>query len=137
MPTWITGLAHDWWEAALGGHLVLVFGNWLTIIALSSLLIAWALWAGTRFAKGANRLANALKGASRVLGPTPGEAHLFAADYERVAAELDNWDVIGPAWRDWRATLITPSTAGAPIRSTLRPSDYLSLDLLRNCNIRP
>lgn len=137
MPAWITVLAHEWGEAMLAGDLVHVFGNWLTIGALSCVLIGWAAWAGARFARGTNRLAEALGGALKALDATPADARAFAAEYERIAAEFESWRVIGPAWRDWRATLVTPTTTAVPVRSTLRPSDYLSLDLLRNCGIQP
>ena len=114
-----------------------IFGNPLVIVAFAIGLVLWALIAALRLAAGVRRLNRALGVATERLERTPRQAAQFVSQYEATAAALQDAAVIGPAWRDWSATLITPSTANIPVRSTIRPSEYFSLNLLRACRINP
>lgn len=133
-------LEAQWGELAKAFHdsnLSGIAGNWLTISGLSLALIIWAVVAGYRLISGVRRFRGILSDFSLVLSATPSLSHEFTGSYEEVAAKLRRAPVIGPAWRDWAATLITPASISTPVRSTSRPERYFSLDLLRSCNINP
>ena len=108
--------AQTWWLAFSSHDFGGVFGNALTIAGFSTLLLTWGIWAGTRFVLATNRLTEAARSAQAILSETPAEAIPFAAQYEQVTTEFQDRRIIGPAWRDWRATLITPVVSNVPIR---------------------
>jgi hypothetical protein len=137
MVIWIVDHAVAVWIAMRSHDFAAAFGNPLSITVFSTLLLVWTATAGTRLTLGAGRLGRALTSATAKLTTTPARATQFAADYERIAEFFDAQTVISPAWRDWRATLITEVPAGGAVRSTVRPSDYISLELLRECGINP
>lgn len=123
--------------AVQSGHWAEVFGNALVISGFSSLILLWAGIASFRLHRGVNRLCRAADASTATLARTPARAREFAGSYEQVATDLQDAAVVGPAWRDWSATVITPETPGIPVRSTSRPNTYFSLDLLRYCRINP
>ncbi len=114
-----------------------LFGNWLVIGGLSIAILIWATIAAVRLRIGIKSLCRALDSATASLTATPRRAREFAASYEAIGGSLQDAKIVGPAWRDWSATVITPEAAGTPVRSTSRPYTYFSLDLLRYCRINP
>jgi hypothetical protein len=114
-----------------------LFGNWLVIGSLSIAILFWAMFSAVRLRVGVRRLRSVLDRSTARLSETPRQAHEFAAYYEAVAATLQDAQIVGPAWRDWSATLITSGTPATPVRSTNRPDSYFSLGLLRSCGINP
>ena len=137
MVQWVVELANAWAAAFTARDAAKLFGNWLTILGLSSCLTIWAIYAGWRLQRGTHQFRRASLSALTKLQDTPAAAQLFVASYERVRGELSEDTIIGPSWRDWVATLITPTVPGLPVRSTVRPSEFISLELLRNCGINP
>jgi hypothetical protein len=134
---WLVDHALALWSALLDRDFAAAFGSPLSVGTLSCCLVLWTVVAGARLRIGAGQLDRALRSARATLNTTPAQASRFASDYERIAAQFDAHSIIGPSWRDWRATLITPATAAGPVRSTIRPADYVSLELLRECRINP
>jgi hypothetical protein len=133
----LQGAFDAWIHAATTLDASAFFGNWITILILSCGLILWALTSARKLHRAALALRNAIDGATAGLRATPSEARAFVVHYERIATQLGEAPIIGPAWRDWRATLIVPDRAGVPVRSTVRPETYLTVDLLRDCGINP
>lgn len=119
------------------GNIAGLFGNWLVIGTFSLSLLLWAGTSAVRFRAGVERLCRALDRSYAVLAATPAKAREFVGSYEAVSMTLQTDGILGPAWRDWAATLITPIGPGIPIRSTSRPETYFSTELLRACRINP
>lgn len=136
---WLTRQALALSKASSSNHfdLAALFGNWLVIGGLSVLLLLWAAYSSARLRIGVQRLCRALDRCTAHLAATPATAREFAASYESISTSLQNAPILGPAWRDWSATLITPTGLGSPVRSTNRPDNYFSLGLLRACGINP
>lgn len=124
-------------SALEAGHWAELFGNWLVIGGLSFGILIWATIAAVRLRTGVSKLRRALDAATASLIATPRHAREFAGSYEAIGASLQDASIVGPAWRDWSATVITPEAVGMPVRSTSRPYTYFSLDLLRYCRINP
>jgi hypothetical protein len=135
--SWIDTHARAFEAALRAGHWAELFGNWLVIGGLSIAILLWATIAAFRMHVGVRRFCRAIDEARSGLAATPRRARDFAASYEAVSASLQDAPIVGPAWRDWSATVITPDAAGVPVRSTNRPYTYFSLDLLRYCRINP
>ena len=114
-----------------------IFGNWLVISGLSILLVVWAVWSAARLRWGVQQFRHVLDQFTVRFATTPSNASEFAGSYEAIAGDVRNAPIIGAAWRDWAATLITPVLPSTPIRSTSRPDVYFSLGLLRSCGINP
>lgn len=131
------------WFSAQADHLASasnfaeVFGNPLVILTICTLILAWAGVAAVRLRRGVELFKEALAQAYGRLEGTPAESVQFATIYEEVSGTLRSAAVLGPAWRDWAATLITPTEAGRPVRATIRPGEYFTLDLLRECRVNP
>jgi len=134
---WIANAADGWGAALIAGDFPKLFGNWLTIIGLSIVLIIWAVIAGRRLSDGVGRFSRAFLSALAQLKQTPAAAHAFASSYEKIKTDIGEDPIIGPVWRDWDATLITPTAPNLPVRSTVRPAEYLSIELLDNCGVNP
>jgi ABC-type transporter Mla subunit MlaD len=134
---WIVEQAHSWVSALVAHNWAELFGNWLTIIGISLALTIWALIAGWRLHRGIARLRGEIASAAATVAATPPEALRFATQYEATDATLRQQNLLGPAWRDWTATLITPAEPHRPVRATVRPGEYLSLDPLWECGISP
>jgi hypothetical protein len=135
--SWIEAQAQAFGLAVRAGHWAELFGNWLVIGGLSIAILLWAIIAAIRMHGGVRRFCRAIDDAKSGLAATPARAHEFAGSYEVVNASLQDAPIVGPAWRDWSATVITPDAAGTPVRSTNRPNTYFSLELLRYCRINP
>ena len=135
--SWISKQAADFHTAYQAGHWAELFGNWLVIGGLSVAILLWAVIAALRLRTGVRRFCRAIDQSTANLAGTPPKAREFARSYEAVAATLQDAAIVGPAWRDWSATVITPEVPGTPVRSTSRPNTYFSLDLLRYCRINP
>lgn len=134
---WLSAQAEALQSAYRAGNWAEVFGNEIVIGALSLALLFWATISGVRLGIGVQRFRHAIDGCSARLAETPQSARDFTTSYEAVATAFQNAPIVGPAWRDWSATLITPALSGVPIRSTNRPDAYFSLVLLRACGINP
>ena len=131
---WFAQQGSAWLAALRATEYARLFGNWLTIIALSTLLVAVALYFGLQFRHAVRTLRAALTRAAATMQDTPEAPDGFAPHYEAARAELGGMPIIGRAWRDWTGTLITEATS---VRATVRPNEYLSLELLRNCRVNP
>lgn len=135
--TWLSAQAGRLAAAATSGDAAAIYGNWLVIIVVCALIVMWAVIAGIRLRRGTNRFVIELDGARRQLEGTPADSAQFAGAYEAISAAFRVAGIVGPIWRDWDATLITPAEAGRPVRATIRPGSYFTLDLLRECGINP
>lgn len=135
--SWFNTHAQAFEAAFQAGHWAELFGNWLVIGGLSILILLWTAIAAYRMHAGVGRFCRAVDAARLTVARTPRTAREFAASYEAVSASLQDARIVGPAWRDWSATVITADTPGVPVRSTNRPGAYFSLDLLRYCRINP
>lgn len=135
--SWIEAQARAFWVAFQAGHWAELFGNWLVIGGFSIAILLWAVIAAIRMHGGVRRFCRAIDAARLGLAETPPLAREFAGSYEAVNTSLRDASIVGPAWRDWSATVITPDMPGTPVRSTNRPYTYFSLDLLRYCRINP
>ncbi len=135
--SWISVHAQSLVKAYEAGNWAALFGNWLVIGSLSIAILLWAVFSAAFLHAGVYRLRRAVGQSSIRLAATPANAREFAASYESVATALQDAPILGPAWRDWSATAITPDSAGMPVRSTSRPNTYFSLELLRHCRINP
>jgi hypothetical protein len=135
--SWVWEQAGALQDAYQQGHLAKLFGNWLVIGGLSLAIAFWAAVAAWRLNAGVRRFCRAIDDSTARLVSTPRKAREFAGSYESVAASLQDAAIVGLAWRDWSATVITPEAPGTPVRSTNRPNTYFSLDLLRYCRINP
>jgi len=124
-------------EAYIEGDWPALIGNWIVISVVCSMIVVWGLVAGWRFWNGTRRFAVAFDKACATLKATPSRSVDFAAQYEEANETLRDAQVIGPAWKDWAATLLTPSIENRPVQSTIRPGEYFGLDLLRECQINP
>lgn len=119
------------------GNIAGIFGNWLIIGSFSLTLLLWAGISARRFWVGVGRLSRSLDHSYGLLAETPAKAREFVGSYEPLSDTLGRDPILGPTWRDWSVTLLTP-TAGSPLlRSTSRPETYFSIDLLRACGINP
>lgn len=134
---WISAQTNALQAALEAGHWAELFGNWLVIGGLSLGILIWALIAALRLRHGVRTLCDALDSATALLVATPRQAREFTASFEAIGTSLQDAKIVGPAWRDWSATVITPDAVGIPVRSTSRPYTYFSLDLLRYCRINP
>jgi hypothetical protein len=123
--------------AYIAGDLPAFIGNWIVIGVVCLMIVVWGLVAGWRFWQGTRRFVAAFDKARAALKATPSRSVDFAAHYEQANNTLRDAQVIGPAWRDWAATLLTPSVENRPVQSTIRPGEYFGLDLLRECGINP
>lgn len=135
--SWVEAQAGALQAAYRAGHWAELFGNWLVIGGLSIGILLWAVIAALRLRAGVRRLCRAIDQSTACLAATPSKAREFVAAYETLAATLQDAAIVGPAWRDWSATVITPEVPGTPVRSTSRPNTYFPLDLLRYCRINP
>jgi hypothetical protein len=131
------GQAKAFQAAYQAGHWAELFGNWLVIGGLSIAILLWAVIAALYLRAGVRRYCRAIDQSTADLAATPAKAREFAGSYETVSAALQDAAIVGPAWRDWSATVIPPEVPGMPVRSTSRPNTYFSLDLLRYCRINP
>lgn len=137
MLSWIEAQAKAFEAAYSAAHWAELFGNWLVISGLSIAILLWATVAALRLHTGVRRLCRAVDQSTAGLVAAPSKAREFVGFYEAVTANLQDAAIVGPAWRDWSATVITPEAPGMPVRSTSRPSTYFSLDLLRYCRVNP
>lgn len=124
-------------DAYIAGDLPAFIGNWIVISVVCLMIVVWGLVAGWRFWQGTRRFVAAFDNARAALTATPSRSVDFAAHYEQANNTLRDAQAIGPAWRDWAATLLTPSVENRPVQSTIRPGEYFGLDLLRECGINP
>lgn len=101
-----------------------------TIWAVVAGLVIWAsvslfwLWRKTA------RLTKTLESCTALLKQSH-DAVEFAGRYEAVNAELEGDEILGSRWRELREALILPRRPDTPVRSTVRPSNWFNLDLLR------
>jgi len=126
-----------WGVAFAAGDFPTLIGNWITIGVFSLVIVLWAIIAACHLGQGARRFTKAFDQARSNLNATPAQSAEFASHYEAVSNALRDAPVIGPAWRDWVATLLTPSIENRPVQSTIRPGEYFGLELLRECAINP
>lgn len=138
---WLSTQLESQWDklanAGKVGNFADIFGNGLVIGVLSICLVVWTLYAAVRLSRGVEKLNTEIDAATALLLQTPRSAAGFVGRYEETAASLEDAAVIGPAWRDWTATLIMPTQVSGLVRSTVRPDSYFSLELLRSCGVNP
>lgn len=123
--------------AVASGDPAAIYGNWLVIFIVCAVIVLWAFIAAIRLRLGVRRFVAEFNEARRQLDGTPADSTQFAGAYEATSAAFRTARILGPVWRDWDPTLITPVEAGRPVRATIRPGSYFTLDLLRECGINP
>ena len=134
---WVSAEARALADAFAIGNISGLFGNWLVIGFFAISLIVWAAVAAFRLRGGVRKLRQVLDQCTSHLENTPRRAAEFVTSFETTSETFQHIPVVGPAWRDWVTTLITPSAAVTPVRSTTRPDNYFTLGLLRACGINP
>jgi hypothetical protein len=135
---WFSVQAERLWHALSLFDVGAIFGNWLFILTLSGLIVGWTIVQARDLTRATRQLAEAFRQAKRRLDRTPPDKMAFPTEFEDVAIDFAQSDLLKSAWRDWHATLIPPTGEDRrPVYATIRPGGYFSLDLLGQCGINP
>jgi len=100
----------------------------VTIWVVALGLAVWAILSGIDASLKLNRLKQDLRRARARINQAA-DALQFARDFESISSDLLAIRFVGPRWREFRETLIVPSTPGRPIRTTADAENWFNLSL--------
>jgi len=90
-----------------------------TIWGFVAVLMIWALWSAVQARRATMRLTRSLDQAQIRIGQET-DALQFAEDFESVSSDLLKLPYVRQRWRQYRETLVIPTTPGRPIRAPPR-----------------
>ena len=99
-----------------------------------AVLMAWALWSAVQAKRATTRLTRSLDQARiRICQET--DALQFAEHFEVLSSDLLKLPYIKQRWRQYRETLVVPTTPGRPIRATAHAEQWFDLSLCADAGL--
>jgi hypothetical protein len=99
-----------------------------------AVLMVWALWSAVQAKRATMRLTRSLDQA-RIRISQETDALQFAERFEAVSSDLLKLPYVRQRWRQYRETLVVPTTPGRPIRATAQAEQWFDLSLCADAGL--